>query len=414
MDAITIARSFYRKDNLAFYAKGLPHGLLCKRIPEKPRRRRKDGTIKKVKVTRRTFIRWLVLVIIFTGYPLTTRELASLSRIPWYHQTVGMKPISHTWVSTMLRELPTESLERLVLDVSKVHKDLAYQHTRRLQDVKIFDVTTWTVGLKRFQEVAKINQHARGVRLAMRIDWASDTPEHFVNASTNSSDNHVFNALIRRLKRRNIVFVFDRGFSRLAVMRQLVHEGNHFVTRWDNESALVVVADHTDEVEDVIGNGLLVERDCWVVVGSPRRQPESMLWRYLTVRHLPSGSTWNLLTDLLTESIATIVTYYELRWRIEVHFRWVKSTLRVRHVPVTTLEGITNFLYLCLLAYLLVRIAGLLWRGGDPHEVSPTWARRWFVILHVTCSIVDFIRSLFPGIVPRGFGVWGMVDPFPH
>ncbi len=68
--------------------------------------------------------------------------------------------------------------------------------------------------------------------------------------------------------------------------------------------------------------------------------------------------------------------------------------MNIHHVPAATMEGITSFLLLTILAYLVVRITGLLAGEGPAHEISPIWTCRVFFINHMILDLVETLRPL--------------------
>ena len=74
-----------------------------------------------------------------------------------------------------------------------------------------------------------------------------------------------------------------------------------------------------------------------------------------------------LMTDQLDLPAETIALLYRWRWMIELFFRWLKCTVRFRHLLSESADGIQIQMYCALIATLLI----VLWTGRKP--TKRTW-----------------------------------------
>ena len=94
----------------------------------------------------------------------------------------------------------------------------------------------------------------------------------------------------------------------------------------------------------------------------PRRQarnrsnPFSDPVREVTVR-IDSGKVLRILSNDLDATARDIADLYKRRWAIELFFRWVKQTLRIRHLVGTSENAVRIQIAVALIAYLLLHLA---------------------------------------------------------
>ena len=72
---------------------------------------------------------------------------------------------------------------------------------------------------------------------------------------------------------------------------------------------------------------------------------------------IDSGKTLRILCNDLDASAEEIADLYKRRWAIELFFRWVKQTLRIRHLIGTSENAVRIQIAVALIAYLLLHAA---------------------------------------------------------
>jgi hypothetical protein len=86
-----------------------------------------------------------------------------------------------------------------------------------------------------------------------------------------------------------------------------------------------------------------------------RRYPMQQLVREVRVK-LDTGRILRILTNDLTASPQQIADLYKRRWTIELFFRWIKQTLKIRHFIGRSENAVRIQIAVALIAFLL-RIA---------------------------------------------------------
>ena len=149
-------------------------------------------------------------------------------------------------------------------------------------------------------------------------------------------------------------YVFDLAYYDFAWWAQLDAAGCRIVTRFKSHTPLTVTAEN-----DVPGDGnILSDR-----IGQlPRRQarnrknPFADPVREVTVK-TETGKVLRILCNDLDAPAQEIADLYKRRWAIELFFRWVKQTLKIRHFLGTSENAVRIQIAVALIAYLLLSLA---------------------------------------------------------
>lgn len=149
-------------------------------------------------------------------------------------------------------------------------------------------------------------------------------------------------------------YVFDLGYYDYAWWSKLDDAGCRIVTRFKSSTPLTVtaelrVAKNRGILSDRIG--LLPQRQA-----KNRRNPFSDPVREVRVR-TESGKILRILCNDLDAPAAEIAALYKRRWAIELFFRWIKQTLRIRHFLGTSENAVRIQIAVALIAYLLLQLA---------------------------------------------------------
>ena len=112
---------------------------------------------------------------------------------------------------------------------------------------------------------------------------------------------------------------------------------------------------------------------------------------------IDTGKTLRIVSNDLTAPAETIADLYKTRWQIELFFRWVKQTLKIKKFLGTSENAVRIQLAVALIAYLLLRIAQTSQRQVD----SPlAFARLIRSNLMHFKTIHDLIPTKPPPVIP--------------
>jgi hypothetical protein len=150
-------------------------------------------------------------------------------------------------------------------------------------------------------------------------------------------------------------YVFDLGYYDYGWWARMDEAGCRIVTRFKSNTPLTVTAElevpegTTNILSDRIG--LLPQRQA-----KSRKNPFSDPVREVRVR-IETGKVLRILSNDLDASAQEIADLYKRRWAIELFFRWVKQTLRIRHFLGTSENAVRIQIAVAMIAFLLLRLA---------------------------------------------------------
>jgi IS4 transposase len=149
-------------------------------------------------------------------------------------------------------------------------------------------------------------------------------------------------------------YVFDLGYYDYSWWSQLHEAGCRIVTRFKKNTPLSVVAEQplkagSPVLSDRIGH--LPER-----MAKSRKNPFGDPVRELRV-NTDTGKQLRILTNDLHAPAEEIAELYKRRWQVELFFRWIKQTLKIRHFLGTSENAVRIQVAAALIAFLLLRLA---------------------------------------------------------
>jgi len=149
-------------------------------------------------------------------------------------------------------------------------------------------------------------------------------------------------------------YVFDLGYYHYAWWTELGAAGCRLVTRLKKNTPLLLVQElalppGSELLYDRIGR--LPER-----LSSTRKNPFQDPVREIGVA-LDGGKALRIVTNDLDAPAQEIADLYRRRWQIELFFRWVKQTLKIRHFVGRSENAVRIQIACALIAYLLVKLA---------------------------------------------------------
>ena len=149
-------------------------------------------------------------------------------------------------------------------------------------------------------------------------------------------------------------YVFDLGYYDYGWWAKLHDAGCRIVTRLKVNTKLSLVAENavangSNILSDRIGH--LPQR-----MARNRKNPFQEPVREVCVR-IASGKVLRILTNDLDAPAQEIADLYKRRWQIELFFRWVKQTLKIRHFIGRSENAVRIQIAVALIAFLLLRLA---------------------------------------------------------
>ena len=149
-------------------------------------------------------------------------------------------------------------------------------------------------------------------------------------------------------------YVYDLGYYDYSWWAGLDEAGCRFVTRLKKNTPFSVIKQNRtlkngNIVSDRIGH--LPAR-----LANSRRYSLQVSVREITVT-IETGKLLRIVTNDLDAPAEEIADLYKQRWQIELFFRWVKQTLRIRHFIGVSEDAVRIQIAIALIAFLILRMA---------------------------------------------------------
>jgi IS4 transposase len=153
---------------------------------------------------------------------------------------------------------------------------------------------------------------------------------------------------------KGATYVFDLGYYDYQWWADLHAAGCRIVTRLKKNTPLAIV----EELAVPHGSPVLSDRIGHLPkrLAYSRTNPFRDPLREVRVR-TETGKELRILTNDLDASADEIAGLYRRRWQVELFFRWIKQTLRIRHFLGTSDNAVRIQVAVALIAYLLIRLA---------------------------------------------------------
>src|SRR5271165_767016 len=192
---------------------------------------------------------------------------------------------------------------------------------------------------------AQFRRTKGGVKLHLVLDHDGYLPCYAVIEPAKQPELKVARSL--RFERGTIL-VFDRGYTDYDWFWRLTLQGVYFVTRmrW-NAYCKVIESRPLPSVGPVISDDI-------VQVGH-RRYRRPLQLRRIVVRDAESGEEVTFLTNHLQLAARTIAEIYRDRWQIEIFFKALKQSLRVKTFVGTSANALKTQIWAALIAMLLIK-----------------------------------------------------------
>lgn len=154
--------------------------------------------------------------------------------------------------------------------------------------------------------------------------------------------------------RPGATYVFDLGYYDYGWWAELDAAGCRLVTRLKVNTPLSVTAENAVPKGSCVLSdriGLLPSRQA-----KSRKNPFQDPVREIRVR-TETGKVLRIVSNDLDAPADEIAELYKRRWQIELFFRWIKHTLKIRHFFGTSENAVRIQIAVALIAFLLLRMA---------------------------------------------------------
>jgi Transposase DDE domain/Domain of unknown function (DUF4372) len=243
---------------------------------------------------------------------------------------------------------PAEVFAALFADLLKqAHRGLR----RKIAETSyLIDATSLRLS-QRSADWASFSHTATGAKLHIVYDPDAEQPIYAAVTAANVNDITAAKAMPVEA---GATYVFDLGYYDFGFWNTLDAAGCRIVTRLKVNTKLSVVAENriwgtSNILSDRIGH--LPQR-----MARSRKNPFQDPVREVCVR-IDTGKVLRIVTNDLEAPASEIAELYRRRWQIELFFRWVKQTLKIKHFLGQSENAVRIQIAVALIAFLLLRLA---------------------------------------------------------
>jgi hypothetical protein len=265
---------------------------------------------------------------------------------------LGCDPVRRSTLGDANRHRPAALFGDLLgVVLEQVHRGL-----RRHMDGATYLIDSTSVRLSALSERwARFSATACGAKAHIVYDPDADRPIHAVVTPARVTDLTAAKAMPIEA---GATYVFDLGYYDYGWWAELHEADCRIVTRFKTNTHLTVEEERP--VPPTPGDGGVILSDR---VGrlperqaGRRRNPFQAPVREVTVR-IETGKVLRILSNDLKATAQDIADLYKRRWAIELFFRWVKQTLKIRHFVGTSENAVRIQIAVALIAFVLLRLA---------------------------------------------------------
>ena len=263
-----------------------------------------------------------------------------------YH--VGAKPASRSTLADANALRPSAVFG----DLFAAMVGRARRGLRRAVGEATYLIDSTSVRLSGLGEWARFSATACGAKAHVIYDADADWPIYAAVTPANVNDITAAQAMPIEA---GATSVFDLGYYDYGWWAKMDKAGCRIVTRFKSNTPLTVTAELKvpEDTANILSDriGLLPQRQA-----KSRKNPFSDPVREVRVR-IDTGKVLRILCNDLDASAQEIAELYKRRWAIELFFRWVKQTLKIRHFLGTSENAVRIQIAVALIAFLLLRLA---------------------------------------------------------
>lgn len=200
-------------------------------------------------------------------------------------------------------------------------------------------------------EWARFSAKACGAKLHVVYDPDADRPLYAAVSTAKVNDITLAKSMPIEA---GATYVFDLGYYDYGWWARLDAAGCRIVTRFKKNTPLHLAQDNPVAP----GSPVLCDRIGFLPPrqAASRNNPFQDPVREITVK-TQTGKTLRILSNDLDAPAEEIAALYKRRWAIELFFRWVKQTLKIRHFIGRSENAVRIQIAVALIAFLLLRLA---------------------------------------------------------
>jgi hypothetical protein len=262
-----------------------------------------------------------------------------------YH--LGIKTVSRSALATVNAQRSPEIFNGLL---AALMRQLQTGYRRKAADcLRLIDSTSIRLSALA-RDWASFSGEVCGVKAHIVYDPDAGQPLYLMVTPSNVND--IVAAKTMPIE-PGATYAFDLGYYDFGWWAKLDATGCRIVTRLKKNTPFEIM-----EEREAPGGAVLSDRIGRLParMAASRRNPVSKPVREIRVA-TDNGKILRIFTNDLTASAHEIADLYKRRWAIELFFRWVKQTLKIKHFLGTSENAVRIQIAVALIAFMLLRLA---------------------------------------------------------
>lgn len=300
-----------------------------------------------------------------------------------YH--LGAKPIARTTLARLNEKQPADLYQDVFYKVLKKAKLQTSSHKFRFKNpLYSLDASAINLSLELFPWAAHRDDTAN-VKLSVGLNHANLIPE-FVALSEGNENDMVEGRKIKFPK--GSIVAFDKGYVDYQWFGDLTKQGVNFVTRLRPKAVYKVLARHQVNRNQGVSSDQVIQLNSAHALkrGAPKL-------RRIGFKDRESGKRYVFLTNNFSLSAATIAAIYKDRWQVELFFKAIKQSLKIKTFIGRSKNAVLTQIWIAMITYLLIAMAR--------HNAKSGW------------TVQRILRVLQLNIFERK-GLKAILNPDPH
>lgn len=306
------------------------------------------------KVTLDRCVRAILWSIIHGNKP-TIRGISKTGQDPLAKTMTNMPEcVSHVAIVKLFQKIETRKLAEIVHQISKGYATGARSRKKRYENLYLMDTTVLSNGHARKGKKQNTEQGFPFTKLCTR-----QLPQtYLVNmffTSHDHSEKEPFETLIDWDKPGK-TYVFDLGHHKLSFYGKITETRNFYVSKLLNQFTKTWHYNRplSKKKQKQVGH-YIPKMVAEATLGGKRREKDQQrvkmvyVQRVKPVPHEEPKHFW-IITNNFTWSAKRIVEYWDLRWQVETYYNWLKNTVGFQGTQWATMQGLTVFLLLTMVA----------------------------------------------------------------
>lgn len=301
----------------------------------------------------------LVLLGMFNPTLQSLRGLSEMSRLRKVQKALGGPRASLGSLSESVRVFDPELLEPIFREL---FAQLPAKAPRATGNIPLELVRRLTAvdgsALRALPQIVAAVGSERGAkwRLHLQFEVHREIPEHAALTPDETGGDDDERSVLSRNLRAGRAYLLDRGYERYRLFNDIVAARSDYVCRVQHRTLVVV---DTRELSSAARDARVLSDEIVTLPGATHPVRRVIIQKAAQGRRRTDKSNSDkivLLTNLRDVPAEIIAALYELRWSIELFFRFFKHVLGCRHLLSHKPEGILIQVYCALIAALLMSL----------------------------------------------------------